>query len=105
MGREVELHKQVLDRAQSDPAFRDQLKRDPSAAIKDATGVDIPSELRITVVEDTPSNIHIVLPPTASGTLSDAELSRVAADNTGSTACGISSSTCAPWTGSLWGHC
>ena len=55
MGQERELQQQIIERAQGDPALREQLKSDPNAAIKENTGVELPAGLVVTVLEDTPT--------------------------------------------------
>jgi hypothetical protein len=73
------LHADVIQKALSDPRFKAALLEDPAAAVEKATGVKIPPGLRVVVVEDTPSVVHLVLPGVAAkGTLTDAELGRVA---------------------------
>ncbi|MBU0490456.1 MAG: NHLP leader peptide family RiPP precursor [Chloroflexi bacterium] len=52
----------VLQRATTDPAYRASLKADP-AGVLTAAGVDVPEGIRYTVVENTPDQVHIVLPP------------------------------------------
>lgn len=101
MGQERELQEQIIERAQGDPAFREQLKSDPNAAIKEVTGVELPAGLVVTVLEDTPSTLHLVLPASGSGAaLSDAELEQVAGG--AGTGCSMGG-TCSM--SSLWGNC
>ena len=54
----------VLQRATTDPAYREALKADPAGVLA-AAGVDVPEGVRYTVVENTPDTVHIVLPPLA----------------------------------------
>lgn len=105
MGREGELRDQILSRAASDAAFREQLKNDPQAAVKAVTGVDIPSGTTIVVVEDTAEEIHLVLPPQGAGSkMSDQELEQVAggAGPASGTACYDSNTCTVPDITSLW---
>lgn len=101
MAQAGELKEQVLSRADSDPEFREQLKSDPSAAIKAVTGVDLPSGVQVVVVEDTAEQIHLVLPPPGAGSqLSDRELEQVAGgEDDHTTWCGLG-----PPCGSMWGQ-
>src|SRR3954452_23267081 len=90
MAEAGELMEQVLRRADSDPEFREQLKSDPAAAVKTITGVDVPSGVRIVVVEDTVEQVHLVLPPPgASSQLSDSELEHVAGGQDHDSWCGM----------------
>jgi hypothetical protein len=71
-----EIVAQVRDRADSDPAFRSDLLSDPSAAMSDLLGMPIPSGVRISVHEESPTDIHLVIP--AVNSLDDADLELVA---------------------------
>ncbi len=50
----------VIDRANSDPKFRDRLKADPSAAFKEA-GVQIPQGTAVEVIDRSSGEIHLLL--------------------------------------------
>jgi hypothetical protein len=54
----------VLQRATTDPDFREALKANPAKVLAEA-GVQIPEGLDYEVVENTPDKFHIVLPPLA----------------------------------------
>jgi hypothetical protein len=77
-----EVEDRLTSRAMNDPDFRQQLINDPKAAVQDEMGVAVPSELTITVLEETPDTLYLVIPATiqvsSSGELSDAELGAVA---------------------------
>jgi hypothetical protein len=82
-----EARQQLIDRANSDPAFRDQLLRDPREAIQEETGMPVPANITIRVAEEQPGEVVLVLPArtlTSGGQLSDADLETVAGgtDNT-----------------------
>ena len=66
----------VRERALRDSAFRARLIADPSAAVADALGVEIPAGISIRVVEERPGEVVVVVPPAsvAEGELTDAEL-------------------------------
>lgn len=53
---------QLIERAESDTAFRALLKSDPHKALRDALGVDPIPGLKINVIEEQPGEISIVLP-------------------------------------------
>jgi len=53
---------QITQRALTDPDFRESLLSDPRTTIEDATGVPIPGDFEIVVLENTPSRIHLILP-------------------------------------------
>ncbi|MEO5816989.1 MAG: NHLP leader peptide family RiPP precursor [Gemmatimonadaceae bacterium] len=67
------LLREVLVRSASDATFRSQLIADPHAAVKNATGVALPADLKIQFVEQ-PKDIDalLVLPNSVEG---DGELS------------------------------
>jgi hypothetical protein len=58
----AELHDRLLKRALADPAFRARLVENPREAVAEELGVDLPPELEVVVVEETPDRIAIVLP-------------------------------------------
>jgi hypothetical protein len=66
----------VRDRAASDPAFRSQLLEDPAAVMSDLLGMPMPTGVRISVHEESPTDIHLVIP--AVSNLDDADLELVA---------------------------
>jgi hypothetical protein len=53
----------VIERAQRDESFRQQLLDDPNAAIGDELGIEIPDTLEIRVIEEQPDLAVLVLPP------------------------------------------
>lgn len=60
----------------SDAAFRDELKRDPNAALE-AAGMRIPEGVEFEVVESTPTKRYLVLPPLQDGEIDEAALASV----------------------------
>lgn len=52
----------LILKALTDAAFMKQLRSNPNATIEKATGVKIPTGVTISVVEDTESVVHLVLP-------------------------------------------
>ena len=66
----------VRERAESDAAFRALLLADPAAAMSDVLGMPVPDAVIITVHEESPTDIHLVIP--AVSTLSEADLDLVA---------------------------
>ncbi|MGE5477037.1 MAG: NHLP leader peptide family RiPP precursor [Bacteroidales bacterium] len=60
----------LVERAQADAAFRDLLKQNPHAALKQLLGVDPVPSLKINVIEEQPGEATIVLP----AALDEAEL-------------------------------
>jgi hypothetical protein len=66
----------VRDRADSDPAFRSQLLSNPVAVMSDLLGMPLPTGVRISVHEESPTDIHLVIP--AVSNLDDVDLELVA---------------------------
>ncbi len=61
----------------SDPAFREELKKDPKTKMREA-GIDVPDDVEIEVVESTEAKHYVALPPLHSGDeLSESQLRRV----------------------------
>lgn len=76
----AELVQDIVNKAESDAAFREALKRDPHAAIK-GLGMSTRPNLKIQVLEETAEQAYVVLPfhttPGAGGELSDDALGAV----------------------------
>ena len=72
---------EVVGRAASDAAFRQQLLDSPAATLKSA-GIDVPSGVQIEVLENTSSLVTLVLPPRPDG-VSDADLQQTGPTHTG----------------------
>jgi hypothetical protein len=63
----AEIERRLVERATKEPEFRRALCEDPRAAVADELGISIPSSLRISVVEEAPDYLCIVLPVDLSG--------------------------------------
>jgi hypothetical protein len=76
-----QLQARLLDKAWKDAAFRRALTADPSGTLERELGMTVPAGVRLTVVEETPTQRYLVLPaapPRQEGELSDRELEAVA---------------------------
>lgn len=71
----MNINQAIDDRIAADPAFRGELQADPRAALAALTGMNIPEGVRITVHEESPADIHLVI--AADSTLNDADLELV----------------------------
>jgi hypothetical protein len=69
------INQAIDDRIAADPAFRAQLQADPHAALAALTGMTIPESVRITVHEESPADIHLVI--AADSALNDSDLELV----------------------------
>ncbi len=66
-------------KAWKDEAFMKALKADPKAVINKEYGLQIPANVQVEVVEETPNKLYLRLPPNPSGLeLSDEQLEAVA---------------------------
>jgi hypothetical protein len=70
----------VAQRAWKDEAFRRALVENPAGTLERELGVRMTEGVALTVVEETPTNRYLVLPPrpAVGGELSDSELESVA---------------------------
>lgn len=74
-----EMEARIIARAWKDEAFAQELRSNPKAAIEKEVG-KLPDAIQIQVVEESPTNLYLVLPakPSSKMELSDAELDSVA---------------------------
>ena len=72
-----EMRNRLIDKATEDEAFRARLMADPKAAVEAEIGVAVPAGFMLEVHEDTEDVSHLVLPPPADATLSEADLEQV----------------------------
>jgi hypothetical protein len=61
------IERRLVQRAWSDPEFKARLLADPKAALAEIVGADLPERLQVTVVEERPDHLCIVLPVDTSG--------------------------------------
>lgn len=85
-GRMSQIERQIIAQALIDPAFRDRLMADPKAVMAEK-GLDIPADVQINVVKETPNTYYLVLPAlelpqSGSGSLTDAQLEAVVGGST-----------------------
>ena len=88
----------LASRLDEDPAFRDRLLTDPPGAITDLVGTRLPDAVKVSVHEESVTDIHIVLGP-SSDELTDGDLELVAGGTWGFSsggACGDSCGSCIP---------
>lgn len=67
------LEVQIIGRSWNDPAWRSELAGDVKATLAKETGLRFPADLRMEVVEDSDSEVHLTLPrqPEAEGLVED----------------------------------
>jgi hypothetical protein len=69
------VNQAIDDRIAADPAFRAELQANPHAALSALTGMNIPESVRISVHEESPADIHLVI--AADSALNDSDLELV----------------------------
>jgi len=76
----VDSREQIVERAVSDPAFRQQLLANPKRTLEQTLGVTLPPSLEVVVEEETASRVCLVLPrlAPASEELTDEQLTAAA---------------------------
>lgn len=57
----------IIDHAWRDAEFRALCRTDPRQALA-AHGIDLPADVSLVVVENTPDRVHLVIPPVAQDT-------------------------------------
>jgi hypothetical protein len=57
-----QLEMYLTRRAHDDPAFRDELMKDPKTVIEQAIGLKFPEALTVVVHEEKLNQLHVVLP-------------------------------------------
>jgi Nitrile hydratase, alpha chain len=76
-----QIEEALLARAESNESFRRDLLADPRGVLAKDFGISISPEVKLNVVEETTSNLYLVLPAraaSAAGQLTDIELELVA---------------------------
>lgn len=68
----------LIRKAANDPKFRAELLKDPDPVVEKFTGVKLPAGVKVVILEDAPSVVHLVLPrETNQRELSDETLTSV----------------------------
>jgi len=57
------IAKQLIDRAMTDDAFRQELLGDPNGVVEREVGISLPPGLQLKVLEEQPDTTYLVLPP------------------------------------------
>ena len=75
-----QLEAQLIERAMKDETFRQELLHDPKGVVTRELGIQIPGNIDVQVLQESPSTVYLVLPPPAQragAELSDKELKAV----------------------------
>ena len=75
-----QLLDKIVEQAQSNPTYYEQLMRDPRALMSRQLGTAIPESFKIKIIEEPPDTYYVVLPYKAKegAELSDQDLEKVA---------------------------
>ena len=68
-----EMHAKIVGKAAGNAEFRSRLLSDPKGAIERELRVTIPASMSIAVHEDSPTKVHLTLPPDSKLSESDLE--------------------------------
>jgi hypothetical protein len=76
---------QAVKRAIQETTYRHHLENSPHGTVKELTGIDMPPGMHLAIYENTPTSIHLIVPPQydPSGELNDAQLEMVAGGRSG----------------------
>ena len=81
----------IRQRLDADPGFRGKLVSDPRAAISDVIGMPLPEAVKVSVHEESLTDVHLVIPAGRSkGQIADGDLELVAGGNACWGNCGCS---------------
>ena len=78
MPQTLNPYEALLLKAAQDEAFREALIANPKETLSQHLGTALPTELRVNVVENSATELTLVIPPKLSGELDDADLDAVA---------------------------
>ena len=58
----TEIEKLLIERIETDFEFRDRLRTNSHNALSDVLGMNLPTEIKVSVHEESRSELHIVIP-------------------------------------------
>ena len=76
METQSNMLQKLIAKAEEDSEFRRRLLADPTQALKEAFGIEVPADFNVVVHEDDARTAHLVLP--SSTELTDAQLKHAA---------------------------
>jgi hypothetical protein len=66
-GSRHKIETKLIEKAMQDASFRERLVQDPRGTISSELGIQIPAEIEVKVVQETPEVLYIVLPSQPEG--------------------------------------
>lgn len=85
-----ELDAMIRERLAADASFRDALLADPRAAVGELLGMDVPEFVRVTVHEESLTDVHLVIPKVVDEAVADEDLEFVSGGVCWTNTCGSS---------------
>lgn len=58
----ADLQTELTQKAAKDPQFASELLKDPKATLSNFINMDLPSDLHVSIHQESDNNLHIVLP-------------------------------------------
>jgi len=71
-------YQELMHKAATDDEFRGKLLADPRSTLEAVLGVNLPAGLTVRIVENSPSELTLVIPPAVSSELDDDQLEAIA---------------------------
>ncbi|MFM1917283.1 MAG: hypothetical protein RJB01_798 [Actinomycetota bacterium] len=71
------LTDRIVEQARTDESFRARLMADPKATLEDFLGMQLPDQVRVHVVEESFTDVYLVLPYELSAELNEEDLEAV----------------------------
>jgi len=62
MKQRQQLEQHLIEKAMKDPEFRKRLIENPKAVIQEVTGVELPPSFNLSILEEDPQTVYLVLP-------------------------------------------
>jgi hypothetical protein len=78
LAKRAELEHGFIAKAWESDAYRQELLSDPKAFYKKETGQDLPEDIKIEIIEETPGTIKMVLPQKPASLFAEDELTEEA---------------------------
>lgn len=69
---------ELIARAWKDESFKKRLLKDPKAVVEELSGEQFPADLKISVFEETPTSVCLVIPRDPDSELTEEDLAKVA---------------------------
>jgi Nitrile hydratase, alpha chain len=74
---EGQLREVIAIKAHRDPNFRKELLSNPKGTVEEMLGSSLPGNVSVSVLQDSDTKVHIVIPPASTEELSEEQLEAV----------------------------